>query len=104
MRHTAVLSDQFPVTAYIASIILNNPSATADVQEKFLATYREVLNHYRIIKSLAFHFHIRVFTGNLIFLFQENDNVSTTFLYICDDEIIQCPFRKKETITVGFYN
>lgn len=44
MRHTAVLSDQFPVTAYIASIILNNPSATADVQEKFLATYREVLN------------------------------------------------------------
>ena len=54
MRHTAALSDQFPVTAYIASIILNNPSATADVQEKFLATYREVLNHYRVIKNPCF--------------------------------------------------
>ena len=104
MRHTAALSDQFPVTAYIASIILNNPSATSDVQEKFLATYREVLNHYRVIKSLAFHFHIRVFTGNLIFLFQENDNVGTTFLYICVFVFFLCPFRKKETITVGFHN
>ena len=72
MRHTAAFCDQFPVAAHIASLILYNPSATADVQEKFLATDWEILNHYRIIESLAFHFHARVFTGRFVFLFQVN--------------------------------
>lgn len=58
MRHTAAFCDQFPVAAYIVSILLHNPSATADVQKKFLATDREILNHYRIIKSLALHSHV----------------------------------------------
>ena len=55
MRHTAAFCNQFPVTAHIASIILYNPSATTDVQEKLLATNREVLNFYRFIKAFAFH-------------------------------------------------
>lgn len=45
MRHTAAFCNQFPVAAYIVSILLHNPSATADVQKKFLATDREILNH-----------------------------------------------------------
>ena len=67
MRHTAALSDQFPVTAHIASILLHNPSATVDVQEKLLARDRKVLNDYRIIKSLTLHFYIRVFPWKFIF-------------------------------------
>lgn len=104
MRHTAALSDRFPVTAYIASILLHNPSATADIQEKFLATDREIPDYYRIIKSLAFHFHLRVFTGNFVLLFQIDHDLRTAFLYIQDDEIIQCSFGKKETITTAFHN
>lgn len=61
--------DQFPVAAYIVSILLHNPSATADVQKKFLATDWEILNHCRIIKSLAFRFRVRVFTGDFVLLF-----------------------------------
>ena len=38
-------------------LILSNPSATADIQEKLLATNREILNHYRFIKAFAFHLH-----------------------------------------------
>ena len=57
MRHTAAFCDQLPVAAYISAIFLHNPSATADIQEEFLTTDRKVLNYYRIIKSLAFHFH-----------------------------------------------
>ena len=34
MRHAAAFCNQFPVTAHIASLILYNPSATADIQEK----------------------------------------------------------------------
>ena len=58
MRHTAAFCNQFPVTAHIASLTLYNPSATADVQEKFLATNREVLNFYRFIKAFAFHLRV----------------------------------------------
>ena len=36
MRHAAAFCNQFPVTAHIASLILYNPSATADIQEKLL--------------------------------------------------------------------
>ena len=70
MRHTAAFGNQFPVTDYIASILFHNPSATTSVQEKLLATYREILNDYRIIKSLAFHFYIRVFPWKFIFSFR----------------------------------
>lgn len=80
MRHTAAFSHQFPVTANIASILLHNPSATADVQEKLLATDREILNHYRIIKSLAFHFHFRVFAGNFVLFFQIYHDFRIAFL------------------------
>ena len=52
MRHAAAFCNQFPVTAHIASLILYNPSATADIQEKLLATNREILNYYRFIKPL----------------------------------------------------
>lgn len=82
MRHTVAFCDQFPITAYIASILLYNPSATADVQKKLLATDREILNRYRIVKNFAFHFHVRVFTGNFVFLFQVNNYFRTAFLYI----------------------
>ena len=58
MRHTAASCNQFPVTAHIASLILYNPPATADVQEKLLATNREVLNFYRFIKVFAFHLRV----------------------------------------------
>ena len=53
MRHAAAFCNQFPVTAHIASLILYNPSATADIQEKLLATNREILNYYRFIKAFA---------------------------------------------------
>lgn len=57
MRHAAAFCNQFPVTAHIAPLILYNPPATADVQEKLLATNREILNYYRFIKTFAFHLH-----------------------------------------------
>ena len=37
-QEAAAFCNQFPVTAHIASLILYNPSATADIQEKLLAT------------------------------------------------------------------
>ena len=49
MRHAAAFCNQFPVTAHIASLILYNPSATADIQEKLLATNREILNYSRLL-------------------------------------------------------
>ena len=57
MRYAAAFCNQFPVTAHIASLILYNPSATADIQEKLLATNREILNYYRFLKAFAFHLH-----------------------------------------------
>ncbi|RGZ55201.1 hypothetical protein DW982_09715, partial [Phocaeicola plebeius] len=36
-----------------------------------------------------------------VLLFQVNHYFRTAFLYIRNDEIIQCPFRKKETVTAG---
>lgn len=67
MRHVATFCNQFPDTAYIASILLHNPFATADVQKKLLATDRGILNDYRIIKSLTLQFYIRVFPWKFIF-------------------------------------
>ena len=58
MRHTATFGYQFPVTAYVMSILLYNPSATADIEEEFFTAYREVLNNYRIVETLALDLHI----------------------------------------------
>lgn len=33
MRHTAALSNQLPITAYITVLILYNPPATANIKE-----------------------------------------------------------------------
>lgn len=104
MRHTASLSHQLPIAAHIASVLLYNPPATADVQKHLLATDRKVLDHRRVIKPLAFHPYIRTFIGNLIFLFQINHYFRAAFLHIRNAGIIQCPFRKRETIAVGFHS
>ena len=45
MLHTVAFYDQFPVTAYITSLILYYPLETADVQERLLTTDREILNY-----------------------------------------------------------
>lgn len=55
---------------------------TTDIQEKLLAANWEILDNYRIIKSLTLHFYIRIFVWNFIFLFQINYYFTATFLYI----------------------
>lgn len=51
--------------------------------------------------------NLSVFTPQVFtlirFLFQIYYYFRTAFLYIRDDEIIQCPFGKKETIAVAFH-
>gem|GEM_PF-4111169 len=104
MRHTAAFRYQFPVTAYVTPLVFQNPPATADIQEKMLATDGEVLDYYRSVETFTFHFDIRILTGKLILLFQVNHDFTTAFPYIGNVEIIQCPFGKKETVTVSFHN
>ena len=36
MRHTATTGNQFPVTAHVTVLILDNPPAPAHVQKSFL--------------------------------------------------------------------
>ncbi len=67
MRHAATFCNQFSDAAYIVSILLHNPFATADVLKKLLARDRKILNDYRIIKSLTLQFYIRVFPWKFIF-------------------------------------
>lgn len=69
MRHTATTGNQFPVTAHVTVLILDNPPAPAHVQKKLLAAYGEILNHNRFVKALALNFHSCVFFGNFILFF-----------------------------------
>ena len=50
MRHTAAFCDLFPVAAYIASLILYNPSATADVQK---TEQTEFLKYFVLLSYLC---------------------------------------------------